>query len=265
MRQELYRSKADTKKHAFDVEMYIKNNTPTFNQEQAKITQSVLTRLQNTANPAEIVDGRSLNFLLDDITKYYTKVTISEIPLDADVLTQVNIKPAGLGSSSLGMLRDGGKLTFPSALVKMLPAAVRSDMEAKALALAHNAANGKQPDPNALADLQGQIDQAMQQLLKKANDFDTQPYTDAKRFLTDLDNSRKAIEGGYARHQIQYQKMLASKEIANVNQLVTAMVKNGWQFAPALRTDEGAYRAVHSALVAYDVAVNQQIASGDGN
>ena len=50
-----------------------------------------------------------------------------------------------------------------------------------------------------------------------------------------------------------------------MNQLVTAMVKNGWRFAPALQTDEAAYRAMHSALVAFDVALNQQVAQADGN
>jgi hypothetical protein len=43
------------------------------------------------------------------------------------------------------------------------------------------------------------------------------------------------------------------------------MAKNGWRFATALQTDESAYHAVHSALVAYDVAVNQQVARTDGH
>ena len=38
----------------------------------------------------------------------------------------------------------------------------------------------------------------------------------------------------------------------------------GWRFAPALPSDEAAYRALQSALVAYDVALNQQVAAADG-
>jgi hypothetical protein len=263
MRQQYYQAALDTKKQAFDLEMYIKNNTPDWNARQEKITKSVLKRIQNASNPAEIVEGRSLNFLLDDVDKNYTKATMPEIPLDENVMRQLNVKPAGLGNNSLGMLRDGGKLQWPAALVKMLPADVRSDIDAKAQALAKNAADGKAPDLNASADFQNQISRAREQLLKKANDFDTTPYQDAKRFLTDLDNSRQAIERGNASAQLQYQKLLAKGDIQNVNQLVNAMVKNGWRFAPALLSDEAAYRALHSALVAYDVALNQQVATAE--
>ena len=37
--------------------------------------------------------------------------------------------------------------------------------------------------------------------------------------------------------------------------------RNGLRFAPATQGDEGAYTATHSALAAYDVAVNTQLAA----
>jgi hypothetical protein len=187
------------------------------------------------------------------------------MPLDENVLKHLNIKPAGPGSYSLGLLRDGGKLQLPAALVKMLPAEVRNDIEAKARVLAQNAANEQAPDLNATADFQDQISKAREQLLKKANEFDTTPYMDAKRFLNDLDNARQAIERGNASAQVQYQKLVAKGEIQSLNQLVNVMVKNGWRFAPALLSDEAPYRALHSGLVAYDVALNQQIAAAESN
>jgi len=265
MRQEYYMKKLDRIKQEFDLAKYMKDNTPTWNQTQENIAKSVLRRVQTASNPAEIAEGRSHNLLLDDVDKNYNKATIQEIPLDADVLKQMNIKPAGANNNSLGMLRDNGKLPWPAALTKMLPADVRHDLEAKAQVLASNVANGKAPDLNATADFQGQIAKAREQLLKRANDFDTTPYMDAKRFLNDLDNARMAIERGNASAQVQYLAMVKKGEIKNVNELVTAMVKNGWRFGPALLSDEAAYRAVHSALVAYDVSLNQQIAASEGN
>jgi len=265
MRVEYYDKKLDFEKKRFDLDRYIKENTPTWNQQQEKLTKLTLKRIQTTSNPAEIVDGRSLNFLLDDVDKNYSKATIAEIPLDADVLKQMNIKPAGSNNNSLGILRDSGKLQWPTALMKTLTPEARNDIEAKAQVLAKNAASLKPPDLNASADFQGQISKARDLLLKKANDFDTTPYQDAKRFLNDLDNSRLAIERGNAGAQLQYQAMVKKGDIQNVSQLVTAMVKNGWRFGPALLSDEAAYRAVHSALVAYDIAVNQQLATSEGN
>lgn len=263
LRQEYYREKLKFQRDRFDTEMYIKNNTPDFNKVQEKITKSILGRIQNASNPAEIVDGRSLNFLLSDVDKNYTKIAISEIPLDENILRHLNVKPGGVGDFSLGILRDGGKLQWPSVLMDLLSPDVRSDLEAKAQLLAQNAASGKERDLSALKDLRIQIDQTMAQLLKKANSYGTTEYQDAKRFLGDLDNARLAIERGNAGAQVQFQALLKKGDIQNVNQLVTVMVKNGWRFAPALQTDEAAYRAVHSALVAFDVALNQQVAQSD--
>jgi hypothetical protein len=265
MRQEYYRERLKTKQAAFDLDMYIKNNTPDFNKVQEKITKSILGRIQNASNPVEIVEGRSLNFLMDDVDKNYTKIAISDIPLDENVLKHLNIKPAGLGNSSLGLLRDGGKLQWPSVLMDLLSADVRSDLEAKAQLLAQNAINGKERDLSALKDLRIQVDQTMAQLLKKANSYGTPEYQDAKRFLNDLDSARLAIERGNAGAQVQFQALIKKGEIQNVNQLVTVMIKNGWRFAPALQSDEAAYRAMHSALVAFDVALNQQVAQTEGN
>lgn len=267
MRSEYYQKQIETRRLEFDLDRYMKENTPTWNQRQEKIMKSVLRRIQTSSNAAEIVEGRSLNLLLDDVDKNYTfnKSTVPEIALDADILKHLNVRPAGLNNNSLGMLRDASKLQWPAALVKMLPADVRHDMEAKAQALAKNTADGKAPDLNAAADFQGQIGKAREQLLKKANDFDTTPYMDAKRFLNDLDNSRMAIERGHGRAQVEYQALVNKSEIKNINQLASTMVKNGWRFAPALLADEAAYRALHSALVAYDVALNQQIATSEGN
>jgi hypothetical protein len=265
MREQWRQAMLETEKKKFDLRMYIRNNTPTFTEEQAKVTRQTLKRIQSNSQPAEVVEGRSLNFLIDDVDRYRNKATIADIDLPADVLKHLNIKPAGVGSYSLGMLRDGGKLNWPSALVDMLPGEVRKEMDSRAAALAQAAAAGREPDRNALKDFRIQIEQAKAQLLKKANDFGTPEYMDAKRFLSDLDNARLAIDRpSDAAAQVQYQQMLAKGEIHNLNDLVKVMIERGWRFAPALASDEAAYRALHSALVAYDLALNQQVAQGEG-
>jgi len=144
MRQEVHQARLVTAKNKFDLDMYIKEHTPTFNQEQEKITKSILKRIQERSNPAEVVEGRSHNFLLDDVDKNYTKGTgLQDIPLEESVLKHLNVKPAGIGNSSLGLLRDGGKLNWPSALVELLTPEARNDIEAKAQTLANNASKAR--------------------------------------------------------------------------------------------------------------------------
>jgi hypothetical protein len=260
LRQQYYQSRLETKKKAFELEMYIKANTPSFTEIEAKIGKQILRHIQTNSNPAEIVDGRSLNFLLDDVDKYRGKTPIGEYPLDENVLAHLNIKPAGPGNYSLGLLRNGGKLNFPTALLDLMPPEARKDLEARAQAVAVAAISGKEPDRNALKDLRLQIEQAMNQLLKKANTYDTSEYMDAQRFLNELDQARKGIDKGSAGAQVQFQQMLAKGEIKTLGDLLNVMMARGWRFGPALASDEAAYRALHAALASYDIALNQVVA-----
>ncbi len=260
MREQYYQEKLKTRRQKFDLEMYIKANTPTFQEQQEKIAKLQLRRIQNTPSLAEVRDGRALNALLDDIARQPNKTPVSEAALDTDTLKQLNIQPSARGNS-LGMLRNGGELNWPVALVKDLPPDMRKDMSARAQALAQAALTGKRPDPNAIADLDTQIERADTQLKKKANDFSTPDYMAAGRFLTDLRNAVRAISRGEAKVQVQFDRMVTNGEIKNVADLVKVMNTRGWRFAPALPSEEGAYQALYSALVSYDVALNQMVAT----
>jgi hypothetical protein len=263
MREQYYQAQLETRKKKFDLAMYIKANTPTPTEEAARVTKLQLQRIQQSSNPAEIADGRSLNFLLDDIAKHPGKTPVSEIPLDEGTLQHLNIRPAGSATYSLGLLRDGGKLRWPTALIELIPAETRKEMEARSQALAQNAIAGKEPDPNAIRDLRGQIDRADEQLRKRANHFDTPDYTAATRFIDDLRAGLRGISSRGASTQVQFQQLAQKGSINNLSDLVRTMVARGWRFGPALPEDEPAYRALYSGLVSYDVALNQMVSQSE--
>jgi hypothetical protein len=263
MREQYYQAKLDTQKKKFDLDQYIKANTPTYVEQQANIAKQILKRVQLQSSPGEVSEGKSLNVLLDDAAKYPGKTPVSEVTLDKDMLSHINVKPSGVGQSSLGLLRNGGKLNWPVALTELLSPEVRGEMQAKAQALAQSAITGKEPDHAAARDLGQMIDKASNQLLKRANDFGTTEYLDAGRFLSDLEASRRAVDRGTASAQVAFQKMVNNGDIQTMNDLVNTMVRKGWRFAPALPTDEAAYRALYSALVSYDVALNQLVGAAE--
>jgi len=264
MRQQYYQSKLDTKKKAFDLDMYIKANTPTFTETELKTQRVILSRILRNSNPAEIADGRSLNMILADIAgKFHdNKAPLSEIPLDESVLPRLNIA-SGAGGASLGLLRNGDKLNWPLALVKLESPEIRTTVGAQAQALALNAIAGKEPDANAIIDLRGKIEKMEALLLKNANAFDTPDYMAARRFLSDLLAGTRAISSGGAAAQVEFQRLVSKGEIHNLNDLVKVMVTRGWRFAPALPSDESAYQALHSSLASYDVALNQLVAANE--
>jgi hypothetical protein len=263
MREQYYQAKLETRKKKFDLDMYIKANTPTPTEEAARVAKQQLIRIQQSSNPAEIADGRALNFLLDDIARHPGKTPVSEIPLDASSLQHLNIRTAGTATYSFGMLRDGGKLRWPIALIELITPETRKEMDARSQALAQNAIAGKEPDPNAIRDLRAQVDRADEQLRKRANHFDTPDYTAATRFIEDLRASLRAISSRGASTQVQFQQLAQKGDIQNLSDLVRTMVARGWRFGPALPEDEATYRALYSGLVSYDVALNQMVSQSE--
>jgi len=124
-------------------------------------------------------------------------------------------------------------------------------------------ANNDRIDKSVIAEVQKEIDGMREELVKRVNDIPTAPYLDAKRFLQDLYESTRAIEKGEAINQLMFQRFIEnSKGNRSVQEVADYMIKNGLRFGPAAATDEAAYRAVHSAMANYDIAMNSQLGVG---
>ena len=262
MRQQYEQARLQTIKQRFDLEMYIRANTPTFTEEQAKVARQTLKRLQTAANPAEISTGRAHNFLLDDMSKAANRAVpddAKKIELSEGVLSHINVRRPN-SPGSLGLLRNDGKLNFPPALDLLLTPQEKTLMKSRAQKLVADAANGKL-DANSLKDFAQEIDHALDKLTAKANDIATPQYLEAKRFLHDLNDARLAIEGGQVPVQLSFQKFIGGGK--KMGEVVNFMVENGLVFAPATQADEAAYRALYSALVAYNVGFNTMTASAE--
>lgn len=251
MRELAKQASLETKKRKFDLDMYIKANTPTYADEQLKAMKTTLKRIQNNSSEAEITNGKALNFLLDDLRKYPgRKIPVEQIDLSEEILRSLNVTKNSFG---IGILRDGGKLTWPIALQELFPRELRKEIEQRTMTLMQNADNGPL-DPALLRELYTEVENMRQTLAKKINDVPTTQYLEAKRFLNDLDSAREALAKGEATAQIAFQKWAAGGK--TLQELVDYMVKNGLRFAPAVSGDEAAYRAVHSGMAAFDVALN---------
>src|SRR5207245_45667 len=81
---------------------------------------------------------------------------------------------------------------------------------------------------------------------------------EGKRFLSDLDAARLALERGEAATQVRYQKW-AGGGAKNLQELVDYMIANGLQFTTSTQGDEFAYRAIYPGMAALDVALNAMV------
>lgn len=255
MREQALQARLETKKKAFDLDLYIKANTPTFTEEQAKIAKSTLKRIQTQSNPAEIYSGKSINYVLNDLRQYPTrKISMEPIQLSEDILRQINVTQS---FGNLGLLRNDGRFTWPPALQEIVAAGEQKEIEIQAQRLITQAMNGK-VDANILRDLRGQVDRIRDQLAKRVNDIPTTQYIEAKRFLNDFDDARVGLERGDAVPYFNFQKFVSSGK--SVQEVVEYLVASGLKVAPAVLGEEAAYQALFSAMAAYDVALNTQVA-----
>lgn len=254
MRQQYYQSKLETARKKFDLQMYIRANTPSFTEEQEKIARLTLRRIQTNSSPAEITNGKAVNVLLDDARKHPgKKIDHEPVLLREDQLVRLNVTKNHL---SVGVLRDGGRLNWPVALQTLLPAEMRKKMQSQAEKAFADAIK-ERADANLLKDLRAEIETAREDLLKRVNETPSQQYMAAKRFLSDMEQGLLALEQGEAKVQMNFRHFVEGGK--TVQQVTDFMVANGLRFAAASPGDEDAYRALHSALAAYDVALNTQV------
>lgn len=252
-------ARLQTRKQEFDLQMYMDANRPTYTEIQARVAAQTVRRVQTNSNPAEINSGRALNILLDDLRRFPGKKLPDATSIDADVLRQMNVTSS---FGSLGLLRDGSRIEFPSAFEGVVTPAQTKNMQTL-LQIVMDAANtGKRVDPNVMRDLRGEMDRARDVLAKKINEIPTQDYLDAIRFFNDFDEARIALERGEAKNQQAWNKF-ASGGARTTQEVVDWMISHGLKFGPAARTDEAAYRAAYSFLAAHSVGMSAQYAVAD--
>jgi hypothetical protein len=253
LRQQAIQAKLDTQRKRFELEMYIRANTPTFTEEQTKVARNTLKRIHSHSMPGEIASGKALNLMLDDARKFPSrKVASEQITLSEDILSQLNVSASHVG---LGVLRNDGRISWPLSVQEVLTPEQMKTLEVQAQAVAQGALKGK-IDPNVFRDFGAELDRTYENVVKRVNEIAGPHYLETKRFLNDLKDARTALDKGEAQRQLQYQKFVAGGK--SVQEVVDFMISKGLTFAPATAQDEAAYRAFYSALVAFDVALNTQ-------
>jgi ribosomal protein L20 len=256
IREQAIQAKLENKKKKFDLDFYIKNNTPTFTEEQTKLAKTTRKRIQTMSGDPEIINGKSLNLLLDDLRKHVGKKTsIEPFALSEDLLGQVNVTKS---IASLGILRNGGEFVWPTVFEENFPAKQLRLIENQSKTLVKNAEQGKL-DVNALKDMRNEINKLRELLVKKVNEVSTTQYLEGKRFLNAFDEARLSLDRGEALTQVSFQKWINGGK--TLQQLVDYMVANGLRFTTATQGDEAAYRAVYTGMAQLDIALNTMFGS----
>ena len=244
IREQANQAKIDTKRKAFDEMMYEKANTPTYVEEMTKDKARILERLMNFPARGEVANGTTLNAMLpflQSLGTYGTQGPPVQLPQSA--VRDLNVSSGG--SSSIGILRDGGRVDWPIALIT--PQQKKLD---KLLPAAYDACGAGTLTPKMMKDIRTELSSMREDMRKrlKNEEIETSSYLIAIEFYNSLESSVNALERPDARKQISGVYAARGR---NVQELVDYMTEKGLKFAPAAPGDENSYQVIHDAFTRY--------------
>jgi hypothetical protein len=260
MAEQVRAAQLENKRRAFDEYMYEQKNTPSLEAIRQEAIQAQLNRSLNNPDPTEIASASALNNVLAALEGMPT-ARIDSPALTEDTLKRLNVVK-GPGSSSLGLLRDEGKLVFPPAVKDLQPAEETAQMLKRLDTLARDAyaqASTGRVDADMLKKMAEISTTLNERLTKLVNDTPFPQYSDGKRFLRQLDDAIAVLSQPDAGEYLPNGKNAARGK--NAADLVKYMAERGLRFAPATAGDEDAYKSVHRALANYHKALSAQLAS----
>src|SRR5262249_39390751 len=115
-REQVYQTQIETARRRIQFEMWYESVRPTAAKMLESERMSEIERARRDAHDGEIPSRPALNALLGSIKKAGKYDTGPSIPLNVEVLKNVNLS-GGASAGNVGMLKDGVKLSWPDALM----------------------------------------------------------------------------------------------------------------------------------------------------
>lgn len=219
--------------------------------ERERQRQEAVDRSLNDPAPTAIMDGYTLNYLLNELERRPELPSAGSTPVEESWLKDIQYNAVD-GHGTMGLLKNE-KLFWPQLCLRPEFSESRARIEQLLKAAREHVATsptrtGMEEHAEVLRDLRRAVLDWGRELRAKmsarADDPDWSPAhcIDAKRFLRQLEDTVNALERPDAGF---YLSPLQGK---NVAELVRHMKKNGLRFADATRGCERSYIALHHAL-----------------
>jgi hypothetical protein len=192
----------------------------------------------------EIYSGKALNDLIAYLAQLDPEaIRTADVALDPAVLRDINIAPVR-GDGHVGLLKNGGKLTWPRLLSGDAYRPERDRLDRLARAAFEDALAG-QADADRLIEIDRTLATLRRRLAGQAGGVTSGDYSQAKRFLDDFEAALSVLQSTDARECFRRQYAPRGRSVA---ELVRHMTADSLHFAPATASDEAAYRALYQEL-----------------
>jgi hypothetical protein len=243
MREQVRSAHIENNRKAFDEFLYERANRPTWLDDLERQRKLDLRYALSNPSASEILQGISLNTLLDSLRQMQAKGGEgTPIPLTDDLLSQINVTAGG--GVNPGLLK-ADKLTWPLGLSGQDLAEDRKKIE-RNLATAISEVEHGQLEAGRLKDLSEAVDKLSEGLNAQVNDLTPSQYIEARNYVRLLNDAVRTLGRPDAAKYINNQYAAKGKTVGD---LVRNM--SGLRFAPATPGAERAYRELYDKLVAY--------------
>ncbi len=223
--------------------------------ERVKGMQAAYERATREPPVTEVLSGQALNDLYNHVYPLQAKgVKVTSIPLDEDMLKQINLTGAGSGGS-IALLKDRGRLNWPLALQSPEFDGPRKEITALAADAVNQARLNNPVGAATLRDMMNDVHRMSEALLHNVGEIPPSEYVEAKRYLNQLDSAVRALQDPNVGNQLNQNWAPRAR---SVSELVDFMGQKGLRFAPATAGDEPAYRHLYQRMLAYDSAMSSQ-------
>ena len=227
LQEDVHKSMLQSRRDVLNEARYERETTMNSEQVRQQGIIDALHRARNEPPLNEIWSGLSLNALFSDIKKANTYgVRGPTVPLDQDMLKHINLT-TGVTSAGAGVLKDGPKLQWPSALQDPAFKDNRSQLETMTTQALQQAMKGMVA-PKLVGDMTAIVETMQVQLKQQVATLPPGPYMEAKKYLRELNTSYSALNSPNATN---YFNGKYSAQGATVYDLATYMTNNGLQFA----------------------------------
>ncbi|HTU20988.1 MAG TPA: hypothetical protein VMG10_23250 [Gemmataceae bacterium] len=257
LREQARRSALLTRRATLEEAAYERAMRPQAEQLREEQMQKDLERSRHNPPLVEIWSGGALNNLLSDIQKTQTDglggLGAADSSLSPDILKHLNVT-TGTTYGGIGLLRDGGKLTWPYALRQSKPFDPERKRLDKLLPQAVKQAHAGPVGTALLNNIRSTLKKLEDALDAEVNNLTPGDFTAASRYLREVKDSLQVLEQNDV---AKYFSLAWKPKGATVSELVQQMTREGLHFAPAVSGDESYYTSLYRALVNYDLSVAQ--------
>jgi hypothetical protein len=246
-REQVRSAKIDNRRKALDEYLYERAVTPTTEDERERQRIENVRRSRNDPTPTEIWSARSLNDLLGAIQKQQAqRIEGPAIPVDGQVLQRINMT-GGMSDSSLGQIRDGGRVHWPLGLAGDEFQSTRSEIDGLCAQAFQQVQSGA-VSPATIQKLIRATDALSSKLRQNVAEISPNDYIAARRFVSDMNGTIRALSDPNVAGNSAPRWPPSGTTVSEMTQQMT---RQGLRFAPAVPGDEAAYTALHRAMVAY--------------